>query len=596
MKISFLFSVVFSVAITLLSAILILVLAASFNQTNLINVEDNRYKSYLLADELRQTSDDLTKFARAFALSGEPIYEEIYEKILAIRSGKLARFKNSHRIYWDFYLSDKSKSQADDKKISLIDIMKQTGFTVNELNKLQEAESLSNKLSNLELRAMNAAKGIFLDEAGNYSIKAEPDFNFAKSLVFSKDYEQKKAEIMRPIDDFFEMVETRTSTSVKNKILKSQFYFKSIIGIFILTLLVIFLGMLALRRKLEMLNPLQVGLKSFFDFLNHKIDKSVPINIKTKDEIGTMAEYVNKNIEILQKNISAEREFLNQATNALQDLASGNFSTRLSYATSSYNLQNLKDTINKMADVLQANVRNILEVLNKYSFYDYRNRIDTKNLNADLLEMATGVSNLGESITKMLQGSLHEGESLLSAVIDVKTRLESLSAATVEQATQLEQTAQSVEEFSEFIRQTSHKTMEVEKKSADIKSIVEIINNIAEQTNLLALNAAIEAARAGEHGRGFAVVADEVRQLAEHTQKNLADINSSINDLIESIALIGEETTHQATSIKEINLAIVEIDKATHENAQNATCISDIANRVEGISKEILEGVSSKKF
>ncbi len=174
--------------------------------------------------------------------------------------------------------------------------------------------------------------------------------------------------------------------------------------------------------------------------------------------------------------------------------------------------------------------------------------------------------------------------------------MELLSESTGIQAKSVEETANSMMTIASSMEETSSRSQEVITQSNDIKSVVVIIGDIAEQTNLLALNAAIEAARAGEHGRGFAVVADEVRQLAERTQKSLSEINANISVLTQSIMDIGSSIDAQSMSISQVNDAVSEIDKAIQDNAQTANKVRSVAIEVKEMSSEALEDVEKNKF
>ncbi|CAE10471.1 methyl-accepting chemotaxis protein [Wolinella succinogenes] len=157
---------------------------------------------------------------------------------------------------------------------------------------------------------------------------------------------------------------------------------------------------------------------------------------------------------------------------------------------------------------------------------------------------------------------------------------------------------QSIQSTSVAEGELSMKLEQLSREADSVKGVLTIINDIADQTNLLALNAAIEAARAGEHGRGFAVVADEVRKLAERTQKSLSEINGIINLIVQSVSDSSSMMNESAKGIEAIagqseviSSRLTEASQGVSLSAEkireNAKEIGGFSKRVEKIGEEI---------
>ncbi len=185
------------------------------NQKELIQSYENRYHSYLLADQLRQSSDDLTRFARTYAITGDERYQQYYHDVLDIREGKKPRPEAYERIYWDFFAARDVAPRRDGQTESLHRLMEKAGFGEAELEKLAQAEVNSNGLVRTEEIAMHAIVGQYPDAQGDFTLSGEPDLEVATELLHNRDYHLEKERIMRPLDEFFVLLDTRTSGEVE---------------------------------------------------------------------------------------------------------------------------------------------------------------------------------------------------------------------------------------------------------------------------------------------------------------------------------------------------------------------------------------------
>ena len=196
--------------------LLLLLVSNSFisrkKANELAEAQLQKYHSYQLADELRQSSDDLTRMARTYAVTGNEKYQKFFNRILTIRNGETPQPQDYNDIYWDLVTGDAEQDSAEaGEKISLESRMLSAGFTVQEFALLKDSQNQSDSLVKLENIAMHALKGEFDDGTGSFQIKKTADQPLAIQILHSQQYHEAKAKIMKPLRDFTQMVNQRTS-------------------------------------------------------------------------------------------------------------------------------------------------------------------------------------------------------------------------------------------------------------------------------------------------------------------------------------------------------------------------------------------------
>ena len=506
-----------------------------------------RFDSILLAQEVRATSSGLTANARAYVSTGDSTYETAYWNLVKIRSGDMTRPKEA--------------AVSPGLAVPMNTLLVQAGFTAQELALLEESVKISSDLVLIEDQAMNAIKGLFQDASGAYTVKGTPDPELARTLMFGKAYDATVEKIMVPSFKFDALVTeriNRQSETVNDSLDLSIIALCVAVAVMAVILIG---GVMFLLRSI--MRPI-TGCSAYAQAVAEgDLDASAPsYALPPGNELGRMMDGMQKMVDTLkerigiaeQKSVEAEEQgrktsvAMNEALEAQSKAESG------------------RQALLAMAANVEAVVLRLFSSTEQIAA-----RVDESGRSTEQqrLRVAESLKAMGEMNATVLDVARNTGSAARDS--DNARTKASEGASVVQQSVS---SINVVQQDTDELR--AH--MEALGQRADaIGTIMTVISDIADQTNLLALNAAIEAARAGEAGRGFAVVADEVRKLAEKTMSATQEVRSAIDGI----------QTGTRQSVSTVERTVGNLDKAADLVVHSGEALKGIVDDISHTASQI---------
>ena len=457
----------------------------------------------------------------------------------------------------------------------------------------------------------------------------------------------KKINLLKQVDDFLSNKLLNNVNKIKIQA-NTAFIFNLILSIVVIFITAI-LGFLTSRSIEKSLKQLD---NSIVNMINGNNGSNVKVQVETKDEVSEIASHFNDYLDKINEGLKQDAKVIQEANEVIERVKAGFCGYSIKQNADNQGINDLKNSVNDMVKTMKHQLDEILNALVEYGSANFNYKFALDEAGGDIGSVVMGAKAIANNVSELLAMIMISGEKL-TANIDMLSRgAADLSTSSNEQAASLEQTAAAVEQISSNMQNSSQNVHEMSKLADEVNNLaskgenlanqtatsmdninsevtaideaISVIDQIAFQTNILSLNAAVEAATAGEAGKGFAVVAQEVRNLASRSAAAANDIkalvesasnkanngkqiannmitgydelNSKISQTKEKIDFVVSSSKEQQQAISQVNDAITQLDQTTQQNANTASTIDTLAQEVQILSNSLISTANHAKF
>lgn len=420
----------------------------------------------------------------------------------------------------------------------------------------------------------------------------------------------------------------------------------------VMTILSIYVYLSIKNNIISSIRKTKNGLHGFFTYLTSTQKNLDMIDLDSKDGFGDMAREINKNMVQIKDGLVLDNAVIQEVKYISNMVANGFLVDRIEKVANNVYINELSTSFNHMIDNLRVNLVKSFQTSLQYANRDFTKKVEENNVGGLINTQLRCLNMIGINISEFLAMVNENGKVLDYKSEELLTLVNNLHNSSLKQSKALEHTSSSVDDITknvtktssqakdmlkianatkeyanssiELMRSTQESMVETNEANNNISEAILLIDQIAFQTNILSLNAAVEAATAGEAGKGFAVVAQEVRNLASRSAKAATDIKKLVGEATtksnngikysqemmtnfkELIGMIEKNTdlvndvatsSHiQMQNISDINNKMKELDISTNENGLIAQQTQDVAVQTQEVSKGMIEAVSLNKY